>query len=738
MMKILFNILCGLMAIAMTACTQEQLVVEGQNPDDQGEKVNVKAYAPGNDNAGSRITFQENEGNEPTVSLSWSKEERFSVVRGSDVRTFSKNTAGNTFMGTLPTDGTGDYLAFYPATASADLPVDLSVQTGALDSKLTYMYATSTDGMVYEFQHCVSLLKVAFVGLPQGATIKQIIVNTVGPKVDGKFNPSNPTDFGGTKKTITINNSAAEDIYIYLPPIPVAQKTLYFEVTTSDDKVYKGTMTSTSNKPIEAGKLYTGSVKMSEVVIPYITFEAASTQTFKMSRGYEKLEYSLDNGKSWSALSSAEVSFGAGKKLLLRGKSSVGTNGGTISFGDKSVKVACSGDIRTLVDYENYATVSTASASFKSLFEDCSQLTSAPDLPATELAQECYRFMFYSCTSLVNAPVLPATKLTERCYQFMLYGCTSLKTAPELPAETMVEGCYSSMFSKCTSLVTAPVLPAMKMAKDCYSSMFSDCTSLVTAPELPAMYLHDFCYASMFAGCTKLTVAPELPAMNVPQNCYNGMFENCIQLTSAPELPATDIYFSSYERMFSGCKSLKKAPALPATKLYGGCYAWMFAGCTSLKVAPELPAEELDGSCYVGMFESCTSLTEAPDLPAQNLSDWCYAYMFQNCHYLVRAPELPATTLAEYCYYGMFCGCSRLVQAPELLAPILVPNCYEQMFSYCSSLNSVTMMATDISATGCLDSWLLRVASTGTFTKSASATWDEKDIIPAGWTVIAQ
>jgi hypothetical protein len=154
MMKNLFNILCCLMAIAMTACTQEQLV-EGQSIDNQDEKVNVKAYAPGGDMAGSRIVFQENEGDEPTVSLSWSTEESFSVVRGSEVRTFSKNTAGNTFTGTLPTDGTGDYHAFYPATASADLPVDLSVQTGALDSKLTYMYASSTDGMVYEFQHCV-------------------------------------------------------------------------------------------------------------------------------------------------------------------------------------------------------------------------------------------------------------------------------------------------------------------------------------------------------------------------------------------------------------------------------------------------------------------------------------------------------------------------------------------------------------------------------------------------------
>ena len=254
------------MAIAMIACNNEELPV-GQTPAALGDKVTVEAYAPGGDKASSRIVFQENEGDEPTVSLSWSTEESFSVIRGSEMQTFSKNTEGNTFTGTLPVNGSGDYYAFYPATASAELSIDLSTQTGALDNKLTYMYATSTDGCSYKFQHCTALLKVAFIGLPNDAIIKQIKVNTIGPKVDGKFNPSNPSDFGGTNKTITINHPATEDIYIYLPPIPVAQKTLHFDVTTCDDKVYKGTMTSTSNKPIEAGKLYTGSVKMSEVVI---------------------------------------------------------------------------------------------------------------------------------------------------------------------------------------------------------------------------------------------------------------------------------------------------------------------------------------------------------------------------------------------------------------------------------------------------------------------------------------
>jgi hypothetical protein len=282
------------------------------------------------------------------------------------------------------------------------------------------MYATYTDGQTFEFQHCTALLKVAFSGLPEGATIKQIKVNTIGPKVDGKFNPSSPADFGGTSQIITISNPVTVDIYIYLPSIVAGQKVLHFEVTTSDDKVFEGTMKSTSNKPIEAGKLYTGTVELS-LAIPYVAFEAVGAQTFKMSSGYEKLEYSLNNGATWTQLSSAKVPFGAGVKLLLRGKSSLGTNGGTISFGDKGIKVVCSGDIRTLVDYETHTSVNTASAIFSGLFRNCESLTTAPALPATTLAKKSYFEMFSYCTSLNNVTMLATDISATDCLNNCLY-----------------------------------------------------------------------------------------------------------------------------------------------------------------------------------------------------------------------------------------------------------------------------------------------------------------------------
>ena len=60
--------------------------------------------------------------------------------------------------------------------------------------------------------------------------------------------------------------------------------------------------------------------------------------------------------------------------------------------------------------------------------------------------------MFNGCTSLTTAPELPATTLADNCYFHMFYGCTSLTKAPELPATTLADYCYLEMFYDCTNL----------------------------------------------------------------------------------------------------------------------------------------------------------------------------------------------------------------------------------------------------------------------------------------------
>ena len=206
-----------------------------------------------------------------------------------------------------------------------------------------------------------------------------------------------------------------------------------------------------------------------EHIIPYVTFKANGKQTFQMTAvpDYEisGLEYSVNNDEKWRKVEKdGKISFGGEYgDLRLRGTNHNGTAKdesyySTIKFTDETVNVACTGDIRTLLDWKNYNIVKTDNARFCSLFETCSVLTSAPELPATKLADCCYYYMFYKCTNLTSAPVLPATTLAQECYSNMFTECTNLTSAPELPATKLAVHCYYGMFSNCPKLSSVTML----------------------------------------------------------------------------------------------------------------------------------------------------------------------------------------------------------------------------------------------------------------------------------------
>jgi hypothetical protein len=107
----------------------------------------------------------------------------------------------------------------------------------------------------------------------------------------------------------------------------------------------------------------------------------------------------------------------------------------------------------------------------------------------------------------------------------MFYGCTNLTTAPELPATTLASDCYKNMFSGCTNLTTAPDLPATTLADRCYYNMFRDCTNLTTAPKLPATTLAISCYEYMFYNCKKLNYIKMLATNISARDClYNWVW----------------------------------------------------------------------------------------------------------------------------------------------------------------------------------------------------------------------
>ena len=300
----------------------------------------------------------------------------------------------------------------------------------------------------------------------------------------------------GTKvNSVTINGDVKaykqSDNTYYALMVPCEAQTtkefLSLEVGTNNVKE-----TLTGIPALEAGKSYTyqltvGKNKVSVTGItvadwtkgeisggkaeydPIVTFRAEKAQTFKMevNSGYQisNLEYSVNGGNWTPVVAYEEVNFGGDNGTLrLRGKNHSGTSSENciarsfITFTKENVPVACTGDIRTLLDWEKYKTVNTENARFYGLFMDCKALTSAPELPATKLASKCYSYMFKGCTNLKTAPALPATTLAQFCYQGMFKGCTNLKTAPALPAETLVYYCYHIMFQDCTNLTSVTML----------------------------------------------------------------------------------------------------------------------------------------------------------------------------------------------------------------------------------------------------------------------------------------
>ena len=154
------------------------------------------------------------------------------------------------------------------------------------------------------------------------------------------------------------------------------------------------------------------------------------------------LEYSHDHS-TWTPWDGTVIESSNGK-IYLRG------TGNSVITGESAVpwtldgysEITCTGNIENLLDYAEVATGNhpeMVDFCYTSMFQDCTGLISAPELPATALAEYCYASMFQGCTGLTAAPELNATALEAYCYEYMFSGCTSLTEAPALPAEILTE-----------------------------------------------------------------------------------------------------------------------------------------------------------------------------------------------------------------------------------------------------------------------------------------------------------
>jgi len=530
------------------------------------------------------------------------------------------------------------------------------------------------------------------------------------------------------------------------------------------------------------------------------------------------LMYSIDNGSTWNTVTATQTggetinlaTLNTGDIILFKGGSNLISYGATAKNYNNNylnISVTGSGDLRgnalslikdiTVSNWYQDTTINSG-YTFANLFKS-SGIVNAVNLvlPSTTLKGHSYRSMFEGCTSLTTAPELPATALTvTSSYYSMFNGCTSLTSAPVLPATTLASSCYFQMFKNCTSLTSAPVLPAITLTSSCYKEMFYNCTSLTTAPELPANKLVSGCYSDMFNGCSSLNHVVIKAKINVSYatdswlsgvaaagtvECYSDLG---LTTGSANGIPSgwTAVYIEQQ--------------VLTITPFESGYGVYFLASSNSNSFAPDIQWSDDDGATWNTITHTGGSGYEAHTIayPVQNskllikggpnlisygtckidddnyvqircdaphkisgniislikdttVNGWwndntmgqnAFKWVFSDCSNLKDAGDLILSTgISQHAYDGMFRYCGNLEKAPVLSSTTLADYCYQDMFYACSKLNYVEVLAQSQSGlTTPFLSWMDGVASSGTIRCYQSLGLDTGSIsgIPTNWT----
>jgi len=589
-----------------------------------------------------------------------------------------------------------------------------------------------------------------------------------------------------------IPDTPGTEFYVALPDSGLDQKLTYtFMAETESGKIYEATRKAN----LVAGKYYkalvSGMAEYKPIETP-LTIEAREAGMITIINPLNRTIMYNAEGQGFTHMTTKytsanpiEIAVTAGQRVILGGENETYATGWenytNISF---SSDCYVYGNVMSLVNWQYYtrpesdSRVRTAKDwAFTQLFGGWNDreharphLLNHPvktiELPATSVGKGAYREMFAFCTNMTVAPELPATTFTggpytavenDQPYGFMFINCTSLRKAPSILPATTVPACtYMSMFDLCESLEATPVLPAQNPGYLAYNYMFNGCSSLkqitcyakgnlgdsgatrnwvrdvpstgifIKDPDaswpigvhgIPTGWTYDnpvpLTVEAVEAGTLTITnpqglsitwgkevsmasaTTSSLATISIPMTagdkirlwgdnaCYGG--------TGGATYNNTNITSTAAHYVYGDIRSLLSKSDYPnVSSIPAWAFNGLFADDTGLRSHPDLAltmgAPAVGEYAMAEMFARCTGLVRAPSLPATGLAAECYAGMFSGCTALAQAPSLPATTLAFGCYMGMFAGCSSLVNAPSLPATSLAEWCYGNMFDSCSSI----------------------------------------------------
>ena len=442
-MKTIFRLLCGWMAIALTtACSHEELLqTEPVQKPAEGKIVSVKAYTPSEQPA-SRLAFDD-QGTEG-LKLSWSEGDAFTAVVGNSKVTFTYDANTKEFSGTLPDDATltDGVNAYYPAYDGESFEMDLSQQTGALNSATTYMEgAYDATAQAFRFTHSTAILKVAFSGLPQNAEIESISVNVISV---------------GNTFQITFSN-AANSLYINLPALAKGSKLVFYVETTAG--LYTSTQTVTVDAGIEVGKFYVASIVLEEATVGHLP---GYSMTDKKNYFNEAVKNFLNNNPSLTKIkfiansnnTNKDYRIGTSEPYMVAGSDNtleIHTAAAEFVF-----NADCSGMFYNLtkiqsIDFGNCVKTGGVTDMYY-MFATCKALTSL-DLWCFDTAVvNDMSQMFLDCSSLTSLNVSSFNTSSVTDMSSMFFGCSKLTSLDLFNFNTSKVTTMNGMFYECLAL----------------------------------------------------------------------------------------------------------------------------------------------------------------------------------------------------------------------------------------------------------------------------------------------
>lgn len=150
----------------------------------------------------------------------------------------------------------------------------------------------------------------------------------------------------------------------------------------------------------------------------YLCFTSTGDSTVAMTQNgtpsttaNKVIQYKLNNGQ-WQTWDLSAVTLHDGDKMYLKSDDNISTGESSYRIYKKFVmsgSIAASGNIMSLVNFSDTLPYN----GFMHLFQYCTSLTTAPELPATTLPSGCYQQLFYGCSKLNYIKAMFTTIILE-------------------------------------------------------------------------------------------------------------------------------------------------------------------------------------------------------------------------------------------------------------------------------------------------------------------------------------